>query len=721
MELIIAEKKGLAEGIKDSLFPKAVRRGNTFEYGNTVIAWVSGHILKLKAPSTYDSRYEKWSLGHLPIRFPNWEHEVDPEKEKLASELSVLIKKADKIIHAGDPDDEGQYLIDEVLDFYKYKGPVMRLSTNDLNADVVRKAYAGMVDNETMRSIGRAAYARSVADFVVGINYSRYFSLNSGERLYVGRVQTPTLGLVVARDALIEGHDKISFFNTIAIVDVNGTKAAMKLIYPKDNPSLVEGRVLDKAVADKMAAALQGKAVDVTVTKRVHNEAAPLPFNLVSLQTAAFRRFGYSPAMVGDIAQALRTSHKLITYNRSECRYLNDEQFLEAPQVGGAALSNLGTTATALGLDFTRKSKAFSTASVGQSAHTGIIPTATKANMGKLTEQEKNVYKLIAAQYLAQFAPPAKKETTALTAPLSNGFSLKASGTTVLDKGYLLLIPTKNSEADGDEGVCVIPSGKYPKSPVTDSFVVESETKPPSRYNVSSLNEDMTCIAKYVTDPEIKAMLLAKDEGEAGENGSIGTAATRTSTIERLAALGYIEIKGKNMQITSTTLGREFYALLPDEVRKPDLTAKWWAICEQIKSGASDVETLLESVDEGIERLLRTPYTGRVTASAKAGGAVIASCPKCGSDMLKGKMGWYCVAYKSQPACKFTLSFAQYGKTLTEKQAAKLLQTGRVEVKGFTSKKSGKKYDATLVLGEPNERGFVECSLSFPPRGSKAS
>lgn len=725
MKLVIAEKPDLGRAIAAAILPNGKSKGSYIEGDGMVITWAFGHLFRLKAPEDYDPDLKGWELRDLPIFFKNWGIKPDEDKLKQINLIKDFLKEADTVIHAGDPDDEGQLLIDEILDYFHFKGKVMRLSTNDLTASVIQKAYRGMVDNSRMRPLGEAARARSVADFTVGINYTRFFTIkNGGSVLSVGRVQSPTLGLVVARDALIDGHQKVFFYEgKIHTHIVPEFPAALTVQLPKDHPLLDEdGRVKDKDALSKLMGGLKSKNTDITVTKREFDEQPPLPFNLTKLQTAAFQRFKYNPDETLAITQSLREKHHLITYNRSTCQYLNDEQFDEAPKVMAATLANL--KANLPGLSLKRKSAAFNTKKVGDSAHTGIIPTETRADLSKLTEQERNVYRLIAAQYLAQFMPPCRKEITKAVAALPDKLTAAAASTRIVDKGYRAVLPSKdNGEDDGPE-LCGVPEGLYKGRKVEDVSVVEKETKPPARYNLATLGEDMTRISKYVTDPRIKQLLIAKDDGKEGENGSIGTPATRDSIVKTLIKRGYIEVKGG--KVYSTQLGRDFYAVLPDEVKKPDLTAEWWAICENIKTGKAQPEVLYQSVLESVNDLLKSGYKGGGLArpGAKGGGSA-GLCPFCGRELRFGKNGVYCPGYKDEEnPCRFSLYHTQYGKKLTENQMLGLLSKKPIIVRDLKNK-AGKTYDARLRWdGKVNERGYAVLEKpdfeGLPPKKGKA-
>lgn len=675
MKLIIAEKPMLARAIAAAIDgPQTSREGAIIKGDYTIIA-AFGHLLTLKEPEDYDAaKYGKWTLEALPIYFENWQKKPGEGKEERLSLIGRLLKEADCVIHAGDPDDEGQYLIDEILQWFNYKGPVLRLATGDTTEAALKKALASMKDNREFESAGWAAHARSVADIMVGYNFSRYFSLMNShvKMLTVGRVQTPALGLVVARDMAIENHEKLCYYTVKAELDIEG-KNVLALYEPaKDDPNLEDGKITDEAYARELADSLKNRDFEnIKITRKTLKEQPPLPFNLVKLQTYCSAKFGYEPSKTLEITQTLRDNHNAITYNRSDCQYLSEEQYKEAPATLRQLIKNLaedpaGKVFSRLPIDIKLKSKAFDDDNI--TAHTAIIPQNRSLNMEKLTEEERNVYLAIAKYYFAQFLPPALKERTGLEAPAGEGV-LKASSTKVLEPGYMQLIkpekPSRNEagsgtlngieEADDDENeLSRLEEGLW-EGFCKDAFAEEKETKAPPRYTKASLNEDMTRIARYVTDPKAKKLLLAKDKEKKGENGSIGTSATRSTIIDNLEARGFIESKGK--QIQSTQLGRELYRILPDELKKPDMTGLWWAVQESIKEGQQPWTALTDSVLEMIKKVIKTSYPKvdayHVPEEMRRGKLLLGSCPRCGKDIIEGKAGFGCSGYKD--GCKFVI------------------------------------------------------------------
>lgn len=667
MTLIIAEKPELGRAIAAAI-PGSGRTEQSVIYkGDYAVIWAYGHLLTLKEPEDYDAAYKRWSLAALPIFFPDWGQKPNTQgggktasKSDRLRQIGELLKQCDSVIHAGDPDDEGQYLIDEILRWHRYRGPVKRMNTNDTTPAALRRALQNLTDNSRSVNRGWSAHARSVADLMVGVNCSRYFTLkNPGALLTIGRVQTATLGLVVARDQAIEGHVRQNYYEVVAELDVEGRKVDAVYAPKKDDPELEDGRILDRRNAGEKEKLVQSESTrKVKVTRKEVMEPPPLPFNLTELQSYCSTRFGYDPTEVLNITQSLRDKHNAITYNRSDCQYLSEEQYKNAPETMEQICRNISYRPKAL--DMTLHSRCFDDSRI--TAHTAIIPQNQAVELDKLTERERKVYLAICKYYMAQFQPPAKKARTSLTAPLSDGGILKASATEVLEPGWLPLF--KNDKAAGlkeekSGPLATLEQGTY-TAKTLGTRVEEKQTKPPARYTKASLSKDMTRIARYVTDPESKRLLLAKDRDKEGENGSIGTVATRGPIIDKLVERGYFREEGK--KLISTPLGRELYRILPDELKKPDMTARWWALQEDIQQGALPWTALPDSVMESIRRVVATEYP-KVDMNLipeqyrrKTGGQereVLGRCPRCGGDVVEGKLGYGCANYKA--GCKFVI------------------------------------------------------------------
>ena len=699
-KLVIAEKPMLARDIARAITGKNVSEtahlpitGN----GYTVCA-CAGHLLELVEPDAIDPKWGKlWSLDVLPVEVHNWPKEPTEDKKSLVEEIAGLLETCDSVIAAGDPDDEGQLIVDELLDYLGYTGKVERVYVNDNIEKNIVKAFDKLVPNDSCRGAGNAAYARQMADICFGVNETRLATKRLGGLFTVGRVQTPTLGLVVMRDNAIEHHVTRKFYELSA----RGTSDAGALTFKfKPGKELLAGEkhLFDTDALEALKDKLDGRDLPFETTVSKKQENPPLPYNLTVLLSDMSRRFGFTAAKTQQITQDLRDKYKAITYNRSDSQYLKEEHREQAPAVLSQAMENLGVSWP---LDYSLHSKAFNDGNV--TAHHGIIPQEAKAPVSKMTTDEAKVYTAICERYAMQFLPPAVYDVSESTADVDGG-SLVLTAKRLVDAGFKAVFGNVSDESDGadsDSENPLVPEGSHTLDGISCA-IDEKETTPPKPYTEGTLIADMASIAKYVKDPEIREILKRKDDGKKGEHGGIGTTATRSSIIEGLKKRGYLEErKGK---VRATDKAKAFYALLPPEIRGADVTARWWLIQQDIADGKADVNALQDSVIEVFNHHRETAYVG--ASIAGTGKAVVGKCPKCGKDVVKTGTIYACSSIKNEKqedgtwkevaGCGFKL-FGFCTKKFTEKQAASLLDGKAVSLRGCKSK-TGKTFDCTVVL-----------------------
>lgn len=712
-KLVIAEKPMLARDIARAITGKEVSEtahlpitGN----GYTVCA-CAGHLLELVEPDSIDPKWGKpWSLDVLPVEVHNWPKEPTEDKKSLVEEIAGLLETCDSVIAAGDPDDEGQLIVDELLDYLGYTGKVERVYVNDNIEKNIVKAFDNLVPNDSCRGAGNAAYARQMADMCFGVNETRLATKRLGGLFTVGRVQTPTLGLVVMRDNAIEHHVTRKFYELSA----RGTSVAGVLTFKfKPGKELLAGEkhLFDTNALEALKDKLDGRDLPFETTVSKKQENPPLPYNLTVLLSDMSRRFGFTAAKTQQITQDLRDKYKAITYNRSDSQYLKEEHREQAPAVLSQAMENLGVSWP---LDYSLHSKAFNDGNV--TAHHGIIPQEAKAPVSKMTTDEAKVYTAICERYAMQFLPPAVYDVSESTADVDGG-SLVLTAKRLVDAGFKAVFGNVSDESDGadsDSENPLVPEGSHTLDGISCA-IDEKETTPPKPYTEGTLIADMASIAKYVKDPEIREILKRKDDGKKGEHGGIGTTATRSSIIENLKNRGYLEErKGK---VRATDKAKAFYALLPPEIRGADVTARWWLIQQDIADGKADVNALQDSVIEVFNHHRETAYVG--ASIAGAGKTVVGKCPRCGKDVIKTGSIYACSSIKNEKqedgtwkevaGCGFKL-FGFCTKKFTEKQAASLLDGKAVSLRGCKSK-AGKTFDCTVVL---QKDGSVE--PIFTPR-----
>ena len=703
MITVLCEKPDIAKAVSKILPDKAKWENGYIEQGNYYVTWAYGHLLTLCDPEDYGEQYRRKSTPNsaLPIFFEDWKMKVAPsvampgakgkiDKEKQLNTIGKLLKKSDCVIIAGDVDDEGQLLTEDILDWFGYTVKKKRLDTSSLNPESLKPRFANLMNNDDWHTRAVSRHARSVRDYFLGINGSRFFSNIYAQNLSVGRVQTAALGLVVNRDAQIENHTAQKYFNlSVNVSPTNNpdTSYTLTFVPSKDNPHLTDGKFIFPEYLNKMGQAIKGRKFNCVVSKSIVYDKAPLPFSISALKSEA---------------QKLRMDGGLITYNRSECRYLPENMHPEADKVNRAIFSNIPSMAKFQGLvDYKMKSEAFNDKNIG--VHHAIIPTIAKRER-ELSEDEEHIYGIICKYYMAQFAPLCKKEKTEMKIEGKGGNIFSGSSFQTLDLGWKEILEEKPEEI-GE--LSKLPAGTY-EVIVNDFKIEESETKPPARYTDASLENDMKSAAKYITDPEAKRLLLEKDKGNKEEHGSIGTAATRSAIIKSLKTRGFLKNEGK--KLISTTLGREFYALLPDEIKKPDLTAKFWSYQQGIIDGTSTPQDLYNEMFASFDRIKNADYSAsKITATKNSDKKVICKCPNCNSPVWESEKAFYCSNWEN---CKFAVwkkgdkgvyKLLNYSKKkITATAVKKLVENGKVEYE-LTSEKTGKKYKAFITLNKQTD------------------
>nr|WP_267957659.1 DNA topoisomerase III [Halomonas zhangzhouensis] len=625
--MIIAEKPSLARAIADAL-PGGVRREDGALYaGDSVVTWCLGHLLEQAPPDAYDPVYKQWRLDHLPILPSRWQLIPRPKARGQLATIRKLLKQAREVVHAGDPDREGQLLVQEVIEHLGWKGPVARLLISDLNRPAVQRALARLEDNARYQPLYRAAESRARADWLYGINLTRAWTLTGRQAghdgvLSVGRVQTPVLGLVVRRDAEIRDFRPYPFYVLWADLAVaNGQLRAWW--QPAENHRLDDqGRLLQRAPAEALATRLPGAEGRLTTLEtRQKRQAAPLPYSLSALQVDAARRFGLSAQAVLDICQRLYERHKLITYPRSDCRYLPEEHLAQAH----ATLSNVCGQDETLrkwfaGADFTLRSKAWDDRKVG--AHHALAPTGKPAELERLERAEADVFRLIVRNVLAQFYPPLiAREVKAEFTILDECF--RASGQELLQPGWKPLFTTR-------EEAPPLPAMREGETCRVEACSAEDrETRPPEPFTDASLIKAMMNIARYVDDPEVKRTLR--------EHDGLGTEATRAGIIETLIERGYLIRQNKTLR--ATRLGSGLIASLPEAASRPERTALWEQRLAGIAERNDDPAPFLTALIEDLRQLLGNADAGRLRQAMATAQGEAASAAKRRAAPGKGRRG----------------------------------------------------------------------------------
>ncbi|WFL65819.1 DNA topoisomerase III [Pantoea sp. X85] len=624
MRLFIAEKPSLARAIADVL-PKPHRRGDGYiACGNDqVVTWCVGHLLEQAQPDSYDSRYARWNLADLPIIPEKWRLQPRPSVAKQLKVIEGLLQQASMVVHAGDPDREGQLLVDEVLDYLQLapekRKAVQRCLINDLNPSAVERAVGRLRENREFIPLCVSALARARADWLYGINMTRAFTLlgrNAGYDgvLSVGRVQTPVLGLVVRRDEEIENFIPKDYFEVKAHIVTPKDERFVATWVPSDACEPwqdEEGRLLHRPLADHVLERINGKPALVTgYNDKRESDTAPLPFSLSGLQIEAGKRFGLSAQNVLDCCQRLYETHKLITYPRSDSRYLPDEHFAGRHAVLNAIQAHQPNLTPPADFNSDQKNRCWDDKKVD--AHHAIIPTA-RASKVSLTENEANIYGLIARQYLMQFCPDAVFRKCVIDLDIGGGKFI-AKARFLAEAGWRALLGSKERDEEND-GTPLPVVAKGDELLCERGEVLAKQTQPPRPFTDATLLSAMTGIARFVQDKELKKVLRATD--------GLGTEATRAGIIELLFRRTFLVKKGR--YIHSTDAGRALIHALPEMAARPDMTAQWESTLTRIseKSCRYDefmqplVSTLIGLIGEARQRPSLQAFRGLTAPGAK--------------------------------------------------------------------------------------------------------
>ena len=600
MRLIIAEKPSLARAIADALPGAPRKQEGAIAVGDTVVTWCLGHLLEQAPPDAYDPALKQWRLDSLPILPSRWKLTPRPKARGQLAVIRGLLKSAREVVHAGDPDREGQLLVQEVIEHLGWKGPVLRLLVSDLNRPAVQRALARLEDNARYQPLYRAAESRSRADWLYGINLTRAWTLTGRQAghdgvLSVGRVQTPVLGLVVRRDAEIRDFTPHPFHVLWADLAVDRGTLRAWWAPGEGQPLDDQGRLLERAPAAALAERLPGAEGRLTSLETQNKrQAAPLPYSLSALQVDAARRYGLSAKAVLDTCQALYERHQLITYPRSDCRYLPQEHFAAArATLEGACRADDTLRQWLAGADFTRRSRAWNDKQVG--AHHALAPTGRPMDPARLSATEANVFRLIARNVLAQFyAPLSTREVKAEFMILGEAF--RARGQEVLEAGWKPLFTTR------DEAPPLPALSEGEACRVDEAAVEDRETRPPEPFNDASLIKAMMNIARYVDDPAVRRTLR--------EHDGLGTEATRAGIIETLVERGYLVRRAKALR--ATRLGSALIASLPEAASRPERTALWEQRLSAIAEAGADPAPFLGDLIRDLHGLLASADAGRL-------------------------------------------------------------------------------------------------------------
>ena len=692
--LIITEKPSVARTISKVLGVTA-RRDGYLEGGGYLISWCVGHLVELAPPGVYDPRLERWDRADLPILPERWQYLVSSSTKKQFDILCKLMHWADvdRIICATDAGREGELIFRLVYHQCNCRKPVSRLWISSMEDAAIRAGFANLKPSTEYDSLYKAALCRERADWLVGINATRLFSCLHGVTLNVGRVMTPTLAMTVEREAAIAAFKPEPFY--IIQLQTGGCMASSE-------------RFKDKTQAEDLLAKCR-KSSRVLVQKSECKERSERPsalYDLTTLQRDANRLLGYSAQQTLDYTQALYEK-KLVTYPRTDSRYLTEDMAAGLP---GLVMD----TAVAFGFRGAIPVHAKQVINNKKvSDHHAILPTQSVAgaDLSSLPVGEASILRLIAARLLAAVGEPYRYAETTVQFECT-GQTFTAKGKTVLDEGWKAIERAilGDTAEKIEENLDVLTEAQNGEThPILDAELKEGRTTPPKHFTEDTLLAAMETVGK-------------EDMREEVERRGIGTPATRAATIEKLVQKGFLarEGGGKTKHLIPTEKGCALIAAMPEQLKSPAMTAAWEKKLLEIERNNYTPEQFMEEI-ESMMKMLVNQYANTPNAPAKAasGAPVVGTCPHCGSDVAEREKGWFCTSRE----CRFVIwkdnaFFNRLGKCPTRQVVDKLLRDGRARLKDCKSQRTGKTYNATVMLTTEAD-GRAKFSLEFENGGAR--
>ena len=688
MKLVLAEKPSVAMSLSKVI--GANQRGDGYMEGNGyLVSWCVGHLVELSQPEAYDEKYAKWKYDDLPILPEHWQYQVSASTKKQFGILKKLMQRKDveSLICATDAGREGELIFRLVYHQCGCKKPVERLWISSMEDSAIREGFQKLRPGTEYDALYEAALCRERADWIVGINATRLFSCLYGQTLNVGRVMTPTLAMVVMRDAAIRAFKPEPFYS-----------AELKF---RDFQAGGE-RMKEKAEAEKLVAECcqAGSAIITKVEQKEKSEKPPALFDLTSLQREANRQLGFTAQQTLDYTQALYEK-KLVTYPRTDSRYLTDDMAPLVPELVSVIQQSFqiqpDVPAPVNAAQVINSKKV--------TDHHAIIPTKTAASydISSLPSGEQAILTMLAVRLICAVGTPCLYAETVVEAECA-GQKFRTKGKTATDIGWRRYAGKPSEEAEKNAGASELPElSEGMTLELARVDLKEGKTSPPKRFT-----EDLL----------LSAMESASsDEFPAGvERKGIGTPATRAAIIEKLVQKGFIERRGdkKTKYLCSTDKGNALVTVVPEQIQSPSMTADWEEKLLKIEHGEYDSDAFMGEISSMVSGLVKT-YEAVKGANVlmQPECKVIGSCPACGSDVCETANGWFC----RDKSCKFALwkenrFFQTLGKQMTEELAKQLVNQGKARLTHCYSKKSGRYYDTTVHV-ETGEDGAAAFKLEF--------
>ena len=691
-KLIIAEKPSLARAIAAGIGGNQQKDKTHIRAGEYIITWCFGHLLELKMPEDYNTSFKNWADRPIPFIPDRWEYRPAKDKSSQVSVIKKLSQSASVIINAGDPDREGSYLVDSLIRFIGFNGPVWRLLISDVNEKAVQKALSRMDRFNSTENLSRSAECRSKADWVYGLNLTTAYTLAAKKSgfnkvLSVGRVQTPVLGLLVKRKRDRDSFKPHPFYSVIATLEKGTEFQAKGRIESPESFCDSEGRLIEKSHAQDFLNSATGKpAVISSIKKEESRSSAPRLFSLADLQKHANAKLGMTASQVLSSAQELYEKG-ITTYPRTDCQYITDELWSDAERTL-RSLAEFKPLSSATKADHKIKHSSVNNSKVG--AHHAIIPTGNLSAVEQLADKTVKLFCMIADRYIAIFYPDALDEKTQAEILIGTR-TFVAKGVIQKREGWRVVLGQKPSDK-------VLPDlAQGEEVTVKAISLSEKMTTPPDDYTEGSLIEAMTSIAKHVQDESLKSILKETD--------GLGTEATRAAIIEGLVKRGFIQRVTK--RVVPTEEGCQFVDQIPDELSLPDMTARWEMQLKEISNGeGSEIEFL----NQLIEPVTRLSQSATVNIKESSSGFTCLLCKSADLKKVSKKnggafwicqndCGYSCTDNRGKPAEKSIYKCPECGSRLARRNGDKGWWWG------CTGFKTGCKYTAQDQKGKPVERG----------------
>lgn len=717
MKLIIAEKpdqgstlaaqfktkkqQGYIEILPNELFPDGA-----------YVTWAVGHLCQLVSPETYHSKWKKWSMETLPMIPEKFQYEVTRQKAKQFNVVKTLLRKTevDEIIHAGDAGREGELIVRNIVNLCNVNKPMKRLWISSLTPKAIYEGFQNLKSEEKTRPLYYEAYTRACADWVVGMNASRAYSILLKQRgvsdvFSAGRVQTPTLALIVKREMEIEQFKSEPFWEVFADFKMDGKKYQGKWQLNNDP------RIKTKEMADKIAAFCKGKEAEIAEMDTERKEfQPPLLFNLSSLQATVNKIYKYSPKQTLDIVQSLYQKG-IVSYPRSDSNYVTEGEAETFPDIL-QKLSGFSEYESLFPLPqpnimnnkrFVNEKKV--------TDHYAIIPTEQVTDPKRLSAEERNIYDLVVRRLIAAHYEKAIFDYTTIKTLVDKRAEFISKGKQQIQEGWRKVVFQNNDKDDDD---IILPSvSKGDTGNVANIKVKEGKTQPPKRYTEGQLITLMKTAGKHLDNEELEKVLM-KTEG-------LGTEATRAGIITMLKDRKYINVK-KN-QVFATDKGKVLITAIGEKIlASPEMTAKWEQRLREIGEGKASAGGFMEAVkkmsakiiSDAVESSENWDFQGLDTESIQRSGskkrssASVGSCKLCGSKIVDKGEFYGCVSYQ-KTKCNFTISKKILNKKISQANIKKLLASGETDlISGF--KKGEKTFDAILSWSDSEKK----ISFTFP-------